>query len=455
LDKQDVEVMKDRIKNGANLLEDHVFQFDFLNDEFDKLPKGLQSILNDPNKRKKLLIYINPPYAEASDKKTLTKGKTGKAGVEQSATNKKYAHLLRQGNAELFVQFLIRIYKEIPDCLLAQFSTLKILQGQHFEDFRNHFLARLERLFIMPANTFDNVNGQFPIGFFIWDTNKHEKFDQILADVYDHQGNFLQQKNIQNHTIGQYINDWVKPYRADVSKNQLIGKFPFKGNDFQNQNMIQIVHHNMDYNTEAGQFYINQKNLGIAAVYFAVRKCIPATWLNDRDQFLFPNDNWKNDTEFQNDCLAYTLFSHNIQSEFGTNHWIPFTEEEVNARTKFESNFMAKYIQGKVDTSVSYNLFERVEKTREKPLVFSAQALAVFKAGQALWQYYQEQPSVNVNASLYDIKLYFQGRNDKGKMNNQSSDLRYMALIKVLKDTLEQLAKKIQPKIYEHGFLLR
>ena len=61
--------MKDRIKNGANLLEDHVFQFDFLNDEFTKLPSALQTIINDPEKRKKLLVYINPPYAEASDKK--------------------------------------------------------------------------------------------------------------------------------------------------------------------------------------------------------------------------------------------------------------------------------------------------------------------------------------------------------------------------------------------------
>lgn len=29
LDRQDVDVMKDRIVNGANLLEKHVFQFDF------------------------------------------------------------------------------------------------------------------------------------------------------------------------------------------------------------------------------------------------------------------------------------------------------------------------------------------------------------------------------------------------------------------------------------------
>ena len=88
LDKQDVEVIKDRIQNGANLLENNVFQFDFLNDDFSKLPQPLQEIINDPEKRKKLVIYINPPYAEASDKKTF-KRIEGKAGVEQSKTNKK------------------------------------------------------------------------------------------------------------------------------------------------------------------------------------------------------------------------------------------------------------------------------------------------------------------------------------------------------------------------------
>jgi hypothetical protein len=37
--------MKDRIMNGANLLESHVFQFDFLNDDFSKLPKDYKRLL--------------------------------------------------------------------------------------------------------------------------------------------------------------------------------------------------------------------------------------------------------------------------------------------------------------------------------------------------------------------------------------------------------------------------
>lgn len=63
--------MHDRIKKGANLLDDHVFQFDFLNDDFTKLLKPLQEIINIPKKQKKLVIYINPPYAEGDNVREL------------------------------------------------------------------------------------------------------------------------------------------------------------------------------------------------------------------------------------------------------------------------------------------------------------------------------------------------------------------------------------------------
>jgi len=73
--------------------------------------------------------------------------------------------------------------------------------------------------------------------------------------------------------------------------------------------------------------------------------------------------------------------------------------------------------------------------------------------GKDLWKYYHSQPNINVNASLYDIREYFQGRNEKGKMNNKSEDTQYMTLITALRESLKILAKKIEPKVYEYGFL--
>jgi len=481
LDKADVDVMKDRIENGANLLEDHVFQFDFLNDDFSKLPAGLQKILNDENKRKKLVIYINPPYAEASNKRTLERGNEGNRGVEQSAVNQKYAKMLGQGNAELFAQFLTRVYFEIPSCIIAEFSKLKTLSGQHFVNFRNFFLACLSKAFICPANTFDNVKGKFPIGFKIWNTNIKERFETIITEVYDKDAICIGTKNFYAYTDSQYINDWIKPYRAKRNDKTVIGKFPFKGNDFQNQNLIAIVHPEMEYNVEAGQFLINENNLIVASIYFAVRKVIPATWLNDRDQFLYPNDGWKKDLEFQNDCLAYTLFNNNIQSKYGTNHWIPFTEYVVGSRDKFDSNFMTDFISGKIvepmvcEPSLFYADKEFVGGSVRAALEpaqkreFSETAKNVFFAGLKLWKYYHSQkfPSIqggvdaeggrggyNVNASLYDIREHFQGRNEKGTMNNKSKDPKYNELIDNLRLALKLLAKKIEPKVYEYGFLI-
>ena len=66
---------------------------------------------------------------------------------------------------------------------------------------------------------------------------------------------------------------------------------------------------------------------------------------------------------------------------------------------------------------------------------------------------YHAQPKCNVNASLYDIKEHFQGRNDKGIMNNKSDDATYTGFIIALRAALKTMAKKIEPKVYEYGFL--
>ena len=452
LDKADVDVIHDRIKNGANLLEDHVFQFDFLNDDFSKLPKGLQDIISSEKKRKKLVVYINPPYAEASNLRTLEGGKEGNKGVEQSEINKKYGYLLGQGKAEIFVQFFTRIHQEMQGCILAEFSKLKIISGQHFVDFRKFFLAGIKKAFVCPANTFDNVTGQFPIGFFVWDTSKKTSINKVATDVYDADAVKIGKKSFYSYDNNNYINDWIKPFRGKKNGKN-IAKFPFKGNDFQNQKLIAIVHPNMDYNVEAGQFLINAKNLIVASVYFAVRKVIPADWLNDRDKFLFPNSAWETDTEFKNDCFTYSVFNNQVQFKYGTNHWIPFTEEEVNAKNNFESHFILDFIKDKTIHDESMELFEELTE-KHKPLKFSGEAKAVFKAGKKLWQYYHSQPTANVNASLYDIREFFQGRDDNGKMKNTSGDDTYNKLIGDLRSTLKVLSQKIQPKVYEYGFLV-
>ena len=535
LDQQDVDVIKERVRNGANLLDSHVFRFDFLNDPFDKLPEDLHDVITDTEKRKRLVIYINPPYAEAAS--TRTKSGTGDNKVDVARTAMRTLQMMMLGRAvnELFAQFLIRIATEIPGCIIGQFSKLKHLQGPNFKAFRQAFRGRLEKCFIVPAETFDNVKGQFPIGFFVWrmrnvasaagsfgvseksaiapklqdsqspsseSNSSSGVFTETIADVYDREGFFLGTKGIYANDGAKLLMDWIRQFYDKTGER--LAYCRYLGSDFQNNNgvFITLCPSANDLKQVKGN-WITEKNYVPFCVYFVVRLCIDADWLNDRDQFLYPMDAWRNDAEFISDCIVWTLFSgqNRVKSADGVNHWIPFTEEEVNAKSCFKSHFMSDFINGKAvsplpaDAARSANapyqsdLFADARDARPyqattlqdsktpssesntssrnpnpvnpvnpaKKENLTPVARAVLDAGRELWRYYHAQPDANPNASYYDIRLHFQGvkRTASGKeqMNATSSDATYNALLANLRAAHKNLAAQIAPKVYEYGFL--
>jgi hypothetical protein len=460
LDQADVNVMHERIEHGANLLKNHVFQFDFLNDEFipqkegGKMPNSLYEIISDEEKRKKLVIYINPPYAEAGTTRQRTGTGVNKENVSKgNKTHTKYKPIIKQAANEIFALFLIRVYKEIPQCKIAEFSTLKILQSSNFSYFRNEYRAKLEKIFIVPANTFDNVKGKFPIGFKIWNGEINENFDRIISSAYIYEKGEIKRDIDEIFILPKsYITKWIK--KGYQKEN--IGMMNSGRTDFQNQNLVHIQN---ETNDKGHSIYIDKNNLIFTSIFFTIRWVIEATWKNDRRQYEIPTDSWQTDTEFQSDCLAYTLFhgQNRISSKEGINHWIPFTEQEVDAPERFASNFMTDFIKGKIKPTEEEHqkIFnqDNLNLIPSAPLVFSSEAQAVFDAGKELWRYYMKQENINPNASLYDIREHFQGRNDKGKMNNNSSDETYTQLIGKLREALKVLAEKITPKVFEYGFL--
>lgn len=532
LDKQDVDVMTDRIANGWRMAENHVFQFDFLNDDFSKCPEELQEILHDAEKRKKLVIYINPPYAEAGNKRQISD--TGQNKSKVSFENKvydKWSEIIGTAAREVYAEFLIRIYTEIQCCKLAQFAKLKALCAPNFAKFRSVFRAELKSLFVVPANTFDNVKGQFPIGFFIWNTDtKNEKstgikpLPEYVADVFDSNGNYLYKHSFYSYNNVKFMLHWIRQYYD--KDGDFIGYVRVNGQDMQN-NMGLFLTVDLTPNDLRAHFYfiITKKNLIPMCIYFTVRHCIAQTWLNDRDQFLFPSDGWKTNFEFQTDCLVYALFhgQNRISSAQGVNHWIPFTREQVGCKKTFKSTFMSDFLKGgnlaECVNAFTGGLFReesviaRSEATKQSsdecavkiasptarndgadyaheggadgatmhggvagvspaegaaqdasaagargrlsPLEnLSSEAKAVYNSALELWKYYHAQPSAKPDASFYDIRRYFQGEKN-GKMNSTSDDEIYNEKISDLREKMKTLGKKIEPKVYEYGFLRR
>ncbi len=422
LDHNDVAIVKDlAAKNHLKLLENHVFQFDFLNDDFfsDKTPKSLQEILKDKEKRKKLIIYINPPYAEAGNKSKMSGTGEHKAKVARdNLICEKYKNELGKANNEVFAQFFMRIYKELNGVILASFSTLKNLQGSNFKKFREIFKAKFLEGFMVPADTFDNVRGQFPIGFLVWDTSsilpkenplnlggnsKEEKqnsnliLDQdnlkdnplkerfclldinapnrkmcsqsrtrtkgtqkhstaapfetplhtVSLEIFDSFGGFLGSKKIYTHTIDKMLTlaDYLQKFQP-TKKDTTLGYLDPGRNSFQHQNLIHISIIDKSKQSHVKYFPIITPTILLVSIFFSVRHCIKATWQNDRDQFYAPyNDTWQDDNEFKNNALAFMLFhtQNRITSTQGTNHFIPFNEDEVESKERYSSHALLDF----------------------------------------------------------------------------------------------------------------
>ncbi|MGL2506024.1 hypothetical protein ACOWN9_07210 [Helicobacter pylori] len=465
LDHNDVAIIKDLAsKNHLKLLENHVFQFDFLNDDFfsDKLPKSLQEILKDQEKRKKLIIYINPPYAEAGNKAKMSGTGEHKAKVARNnKTHETYKDFLGSGANELFAQFFMRIYKELDGCIMASFSKLKYLNSSNFKKFREIFKAKFLEGFMVPADSFDNVKGQFPIGFLVWDTatTPLKPTNALNLEVFDSSGGFLGYKNIHSCNKVLFLADYLQKFQP-TKRDTIFGYLDPGRNSFQHQNLVHISVIDKSQQSHVKYFPIIATTILLVSVFFSIRHCIKATWQNDRDQFYAPYDDaFQDDSEFKNNCLIFMLFhtQNRITTTQGTNHFIPFNEDEVNAKERYSSHALLDFLKGGIKEG-SDSLFLN-DKKENKPLKFSLSASRVFDAGKEIYRYYHTQDFTNhpynANVSLYDIKEFFQGRNVQGKLNlpAKAKDEYYKQLYANLQDALKDLAKEIQPKVYEYGFL--
>lgn len=450
------------------------FQYDYLNDDIaddgtidyslsNKVPAGLRQAIADG---KKLLVLINPPYAEATNRGNIGLGEetTTKAGVAKTKISALMESYGKASN-ELFAQFIVRISKEIPNATLAIFSTMKYVNAPNFEKFRGLWQARFLDGFVVHSQAFEGLTGKFPIGFLIWETNqsKTTPITSIEVEVLDKEANPIGQKKFYNLPTDCYLNVWIKRPKANKTpvlpiKNAIspatsiahvktwadgaIGYMHCGNNDVQHSEQETTL-----YSSAFGSghgFYITGENLWQAATTFTMRRSVKPTWLNDRDQYLQPTGELSDD--FKSDCLMWMLFNRCNRTASANklpwngklwnivNHFIPFTEAEVGAPDRFESDFMVQYLANKT---------------------LSAEASAVRLAGQALWQAYFSH--IDIRAVREEFKLtrsdvgWYQIRNAL-KARNASGDVAPIDFTP-FEEAYKALGDKLRPQVYELGFL--
>jgi hypothetical protein len=214
------------------------------------------------------------------------------------------------------------------------------------------------------------------------------------------------------------------------------------GNDLQHAEQHTVIF-SSGYGS-AGGFLVTEENLCQSAIVFAVRRLIVPTWLNDRDQFLQPTQPLSED--FKTDCLIWMLFNRSNRTAGAddlewngktwslVNHFIPFTEAEVGAPDRFESDFMVQHLTDKI---------------------LSIEATAVLGAGRDLWKAYFTHTDVRTVRDQYKLNRpdvgWYQIRNALAARNKSGDTLPIN--FEPFEVAYESLTKKLQPQVFSLGFL--
>lgn len=469
LDQADVDVMK----ATKTCVAATRFQYDYLNDDItddgqidysltNKIPEWLRKAIADG---KKILVLINPPYAESGE--GLWKGNKEKVAKTRFAElcMKEYG----KASNELFTQFVARISQEIPNATLAMFSKLKYVNAPNFEKFRQVWNAEYQTGFIVHSQAFDWLKGNFPIGFLVWKVNQNTTIRtpiaEITTEILDKTAKPIGEKKFYNLPNETFLSQWIirpKANKIEVVSlsnaitptktvsgsttwsDNAIAHFVCDSNDFQNANLYTLLLSSAQWIGHKWAVYVTSENISQSAIVFAVRRLIKQTWINDRDQFLQPTGELTD--EFKNDCLIWMLFNgSNLTASADdlewndrkwsiVNHFIPFSESEVGSPERFESDFMVQYLAGKQ---------------------LSLEAQAVMDEGRRLWQAYFSHTDIHTVREEYKLNRadvgWYQIRNALKKRNEMSESV--PVSFSAFEQAYKALGDKLRPMVYELGFL--
>jgi hypothetical protein len=467
LDQADIDVMK-ATKTCVSATR---FQYDYLNDDItddgqidysltNKVPPALRKAIAEG---KKILVLINPPYAEAANSQG-NEGKTDVAKTRMGALMNRadYGYAAR----ELFVQFLARIAQEMPKVTLAMFSTLKYVNAPNFEQFRERWNAKYLGGFVVHSKSFDGLKGDFPIGFLVWKTDQRADVKtplrEVVTEVLNKHAKPIGEKTFYNLPKSSYLNIWMPRLKTDGThiplknavhpqtghakvtswRSDALGYLLSNSNDLQHSGTLTALFSSVC--SQGNGFHITPENFEKATIVFAVRQLIKHSWINHNDQFLQPSQPLSD--EFKNDCLLWMLFhgknlsasandlEWNGQKWSIVNHFIPYTEEEVDAPDRFESDFMVQYLADKT---------------------LSAEATAVLDAGRSLWKAYFAHTDVRTVRDQYKLNRpdvgWYQIRNALAE-RNKSGDTAPVNF-KPFESAYQALTDKLRPQVFSLGFL--
>jgi hypothetical protein len=431
------------------------FQFDFLNDDYDFLPKGLRDAIEGG---KEIIVLMNSPYTDGSEL-TTNEGESKIKGNIQTLVNLDMKNnKIGKCSKQLYAQFLYKTINLIKKPKICVFSPSLFLSGESYDVFENVVLNGLEmkKGFLFAGTNFSDTSGDWPILFSIWDNgeNKNKKVDLLSYEEF-------QINKIGEKIIYRPLNRLIKNPTI-FSDDDHIGNCSFQGNTVSGNNQFVSLLPINKILKGKGNIKMTKQNFIFSCTFFSVRRLISGkycSWTNYYDEYMTPNEQHPQFKKFTYDSIIYSLFDSksnqsslrqvtykdqlwDIKNEF---FWMS-KEEMMNLSN--DSNYTELYNDARTDDNrYVYNLLFGKQNIYEQ---LSPDAKLVL------------DKATDLTRMSMTMRSYF--ADDQNHLNSWDAGYAQLKLVwkeyfteefKEFRQLYKNLEDRMRPLIYELGFLLK
>jgi hypothetical protein len=451
------------------------FQFDFLNDPYEYLPKGLQKAIESG---KQIIVLINPPYGRANGESKL--GTISKGGTTTKMSELMKGEKYGGASSQLYAQFLYRLMK-LGVSNICVFSKSLYKTSETYKVFRKEFYSnyKFDGGFLFKCSEFADVSDSWAVDFSMF--SKGKQYGETNMDVLinnDFRIEKISEKLLSSTDDKITLSEWAKNIKEPVidfpklssalsikETNYGFGK-PISSfstlvsnanNVAKNANSVYIVNGGVGENV--GKIYINSTTFMKSCCVFSSRKLIKGDWLNDKDEYFAPNE--KNDKfkQFSIDSIIISLF--NNSSEQSSLRQITYKNELWDIKNQFF--WMSKNNMTELANQNNYTELYNDARTDSDRYVHT-----LLFGEENIYNQLSDEAKDVLDSATNLVRLSFGMRRNFADDTNQlnSWDAGYAQLKLLWKEYYPEqfkefrakykiLEDKMRPMVYELGFLLK
>ncbi len=326
-----------QIENGVNDSAKDRFVYDFLNQSVEELP---QDLINQLDEGVEVLFYINPPYGAAGAIGNKNNDVTTKVGISfTDVGDEMKSKDLGKASTQLYAQFLYKICALQNIFVNSKFnivtkSTAQFLTGEAGRKFRSYLFNEFELChnYMFNAGHFSGCSSQWGVLTSFWKTGKTINDDKVMLikDV-DDDGSVIDIDSIclynldNGYTGSKWVREEIKQRKEKATdypqmSSGLIIKPHGKGTMFndglgymlndsnnvmRNKELVLLL--SSPFSQSKG-FSIIPENFLKCTALFTARKSIVSNWINDKCEYIAPNESHPDWVQYKSDSMIYSLF---------------------------------------------------------------------------------------------------------------------------------------------------